>query len=328
MITTPLLTWVNTPSARGPVAQVAVSFTADPSARVRLRGGILGNDVYPVVVTVDNTGNAQNVSVTMNGVVNQVSGNVRATLPIAKGTVFLDATATLGATNFIFYADPRDAAPDQPNYLALISAALAATMLPGFMLDYAGNIAPTGWLICDGSPVSRVTFANLFAVVGVTFGAGDGLTTFNIPDCRDRFSLGVSVGGLGGQRNTARALASTGGEETHVLGINEVPAHNHGVNDPTHSHGGLTGNANADHTHGVGPGWYFFSGLSGGDGAAVALGGGGDAFGGFGATTGISNNHQHSVAAGATGITTANAGGGVAFDKMPNYLAVNRIIKT
>lgn len=51
----------------------------------------------------------------------------------------------------------------------------------GIISTYAGSTAPTGWLICDGSAVSRTTYANLFSVIGTTYGSGDGETTFNIP---------------------------------------------------------------------------------------------------------------------------------------------------
>ena len=56
---------------------------------------------------------------------------------------------------------------------------------------YAGSTAPTGWLICDGSAVSRTTYANLFSVIGTTYGTGDGSTTFNLPNLKRRFPLGA-----------------------------------------------------------------------------------------------------------------------------------------
>jgi microcystin-dependent protein len=57
---------------------------------------------------------------------------------------------------------------------------------PGFVCPFAGTTAPDGWLICDGSAVSRTTYADLFAVIGTTYGAGDGNSTFNLPDTRHR----------------------------------------------------------------------------------------------------------------------------------------------
>ena len=61
---------------------------------------------------------------------------------------------------------------------------------PGVILMYGAPTAPTGWLECDGSAVSRTTYSSLFAIVGTTFGVGDGSTTFNLPDLRGEFIRG------------------------------------------------------------------------------------------------------------------------------------------
>ncbi len=88
---------------------------------------------------------------------------------------------------------------------------------------YGGATAPSGWLICDGSAVSRTTYAGLYNAIGATFGAGDGSTTFNLPDMRGRVPVGVGQGtGL-----TGRALAAAAGEETHTTTVNELPSHQH-----------------------------------------------------------------------------------------------------
>jgi microcystin-dependent protein len=80
--------------------------------------------------------------------------------------------------------------------------------------------APTGYLLCDGSAVSRATYAALFAAVGTIFGAGDGSTTFNIPDMRGRFPLGKAAAGTGS------VLGGTGGTIDHV---HTGPSHTHDV---------------------------------------------------------------------------------------------------
>ena len=105
----------------------------------------------------------------------------------------------------------------------------------GTILDFAGSTAPTGYLVCDGSAVSRTTYAALFAALTVTvngvdtlpWGDGDGSTTFNIPDFRGRTSIGAGTGTATGA--TAHALASKGGTETHKLTAAQsgVPAHSH-----------------------------------------------------------------------------------------------------
>lgn len=106
---------------------------------------------------------------------------------------------------------------------------------PGTIWAYGGSVAPTGWLLCDGSAVSRTTYANLFAVTGTANGAGDGSTTFNLPDGRDRVLIGTAPGGLGGGRGTQRLLGQTGGEENHALTVAELAAHTHTYNEPSGS---------------------------------------------------------------------------------------------
>ena len=81
---------------------------------------------------------------------------------------------------------------------------------PGMMMPIGFADAPTGWLLCDGAAVSRTTYSELFAAIGVAFGVGDGATTFNVPDMRGRFPLGQATSGTGS------ALADTGGQIDHV----------------------------------------------------------------------------------------------------------------
>ena len=89
----------------------------------------------------------------------------------------------------------------------------------GALQMYAGSTAPQYWLICDGSAVSRTTYASLFNAIGTTYGAGDGSTTFNLPNFGGRTAIGA---------NTTYALGAAGGEATHTLTYNEMPAHQHG----------------------------------------------------------------------------------------------------
>jgi len=92
----------------------------------------------------------------------------------------------------------------------------------GMVMDYAGATVPTGWLECDGSSLLRSTYSALFTAIGVTWGSADG-THFSLPDFRGRARIGKGTGaGL-----TARALAATGGEETHQLTVAELASHTH-----------------------------------------------------------------------------------------------------
>lgn len=99
----------------------------------------------------------------------------------------------------------------------------------GGMMEYAGSVVPDAWLLCDGQAVSRTTYAELFAQLGITWGAGDGVTTFNVPNLIDRSPMGAG----GSIVPTPTQLA---GAATHTLITSEIPSHNHGVTDPGHNH--------------------------------------------------------------------------------------------
>ncbi len=82
----------------------------------------------------------------------------------------------------------------------------------GTILDFAGSVAPNGYLLCDGSAISRTDYAGLFAVIGTTWGAGNGSTTFNVPDLRGRTAIGAGTGNY--TNATTRTLGGTGGSES------------------------------------------------------------------------------------------------------------------
>lgn len=93
----------------------------------------------------------------------------------------------------------------------------------GAILQFAGTSAPTNWLLCDGALISRTTYADLFSAIGTTYGAGDGSTTFKLPDLRGRVPVGAGQGsGL-----TNRTMAQSSGAETHTLSVSEIPSHSH-----------------------------------------------------------------------------------------------------
>lgn len=160
---------------------------------------------------------------------------------------------------------------------------------PGLIVMFAGASLPDGWLACDGSAVSRGTYAALFAAIGTVFGNGDGSTTFNVPDCRSRLPVGVGTGsGL-----TPRALGDTGGEETHQLSITEMPSHAH--TDSGHYH--------SIHTHA----------------AAVALTPG---------ELPVATPELPAEATSTGNAAIQNSGGDGAHENMSPFLALNFIIKT
>lgn len=108
----------------------------------------------------------------------------------------------------------------------------------GVVVPFAGSSAPTGWLLCYGQAVSRTTYAVLFGAIGTTFGAGDGSTTFNLPDLRGRVAAGVdNMGGTAANRITSggsgiagTTLGATGGAETVTLTVAQMPSHSHSYN--------------------------------------------------------------------------------------------------
>jgi len=101
-------------------------------------------------------------------------------------------------------------------------------MIIGMRFRWDTDVIPAKCLKCDGSAVSRATYPELFALWGTRFGAGDGVTTFNLPDCRGRYDMGVDGG---------HAINSTGGEATHVLTTAEMPAHQHNAAPEGHTGG-------------------------------------------------------------------------------------------
>jgi microcystin-dependent protein len=180
----------------------------------------------------------------------------------------------------------------------------------GDLKPWPGAVLPTsGWLIADGSAVSRTNYATLFGVLGTVWGDGDGASTFNLPDLRGRTLVGAGAGpGL-----TARTLGQSGGAEGAVIGSANLPAHTHPIADPGHAH--TISDPGHSHTASVAA-----STVTGGTGA------GGAASGSTGsAVTGITGTQTAS-----TGITAtlANTGGGTALPTLPPFAVLNWIIKT
>lgn len=103
-----------------------------------------------------------------------------------------------------------------------ITASVA--LLPGAVIPYAGASAPPGWLLCDGSPISRVVYSNLFDVIGTTYGTGDSSTTFNVPNLRGRVPVGYDS-----TQVEFDVLGEIGGEKAHILQIGEMPLHSHSL---------------------------------------------------------------------------------------------------
>src|SRR6266404_6222342 len=112
---------------------------------------------------------------------------------------------------------------------------------PGTIIHGTSSTTPVGYLVADGSAVSRTTYADFFAQISTTYGAGNGSTTFNLPDIQGRVIAGedggqirLSAPGL----STGASLAAVGGAQTRVLTQSQLPNVNWTVTDPGHSHTG------------------------------------------------------------------------------------------
>lgn len=142
----------------------------------------------------------------------------------ASGLVYTQTLSTAGAGGGQAFnvIQPSIVKRSSIKTTAAIGTVDDSGIAPGTSIEGWWATIPTGFLAEDGSAVSRTTYANLFAVIGTTHGAGDGSTTFNLPDSRGRVSVnrnsGDSLFGTIGQKS---------GEKTHIMTLAELPSHSH-----------------------------------------------------------------------------------------------------
>lgn len=231
--------------------------------------------------------------------------------------------------------------PGVLNGLVARLEALEAGNYVGRVTWNAGATLPPRHLLCAGQAASRTVYSDLFAKIGTTWGAGDGTTTFNLPDLRGRVPAGLdNMGGTDANRMSVIGAArnTLGG----VGGSQNIQAHSHTLSDPGHGHSGSTAAAGA-HGHSAtvtDPGHvHSFSGnLVGGLGPGYA--GSGSGYVGINpgtnsASTGISVNivsagdhiHSVSVSPASTGITIASHGSGTS-ENIPPVAFGNYVIFT
>lgn len=213
--------------------------------------------------------------------------------------------------------------------------AVQISVIPvGVIEMFAGSTAPNGWLVCDGSTVSRKTYGDLFKIIGTTYGAGNSNTTFTLPDMRGRCPIGVGTGsGL-----TARTLAATTGVESATLLEANLPSHAHAFTpsgslntENSHTHG----SANAgNHIHSSNNSFLLYVGSGGG-----ANLGAGNTYQIYNLNATIQSNgdHSHGSTNSNTGHTHAFTGSGgttgngngtaSAVSLMQPAIAINFIIK-
>lgn len=197
----------------------------------------------------------------------------------------------------------------------------------GAMMPFAGSVStpPTGWLSCDGSAVSRTTYAVLYAVVGTTYGAGNGTTTFNLPNLQNRVPVGSGSSYTRGQ---------TGGTSTVTLTDSQMPSHGHSLSVSgstnsagSHSHGGST-DSDGGHSHSGDGGAGSRSDLlaSGGSNAATPGTGSTSSAGSHnhGLSTDSGGSHSHTVSVSGS---VGSAGSDAAHENMQPFVAMPYIIR-
>lgn len=218
-----------------------------------------------------------------------------------------DGTATYAA-NIIEFSGATISSQEET-----VSVIVPTTPI-GSMMMWPTSSAPGGWLLCQGQAISRTAYAELFAVLGTTFGVGDGSSTFNLPDTRGRFILGTAASGTGS------TLGGTGGALDHVHDMSShthsmqshthtVSSHAHSLNSHTHDLNSHTHSLNS-HAHSIGSHSHAFSATSGTSSAWNGI-----ADPGSGAYDYPPKNHMHSISGttdpwngGSTGTASGDTG--------------------
>ena len=180
---------------------------------------------------------------------------------------------------------------------------MSMSVPPGTIVAFAGTAAPEGWLLCNGSAVSRTTYASLFGAVGINFGGGDGIATFNLPDLRGRFLRGVDSGTGRDPDATARIASNPGGavgDNVGTLQPDQLTSHRHTLIDPGHSHAMATTNGISGSRETAGTGASGFDYVDSGGAGPI-------------------------VSTSTTGITESATGGS---ETRPKNVSVNYIIKS
>lgn len=213
-----------------------------------------------------------------------------------------------------------------------LTAASGGSTPTGTVNIFAGSTAPDGWLLCKGQAVSRTTYADLFAVIGTTYGAGNGSTTFTLPDLQGRAAIGS---GTYYKEETSEGatytLGEADGEMEHQLSTTEMPSHTHTQNAHTH-----TQTAHS-HTPGDSANRFITFNYTATGGAAVgerrvAATSSSNYFAPVVANTNVDFMSGASTSSATPSITSAtatnqNTGGGGYHNNMQPYLAMNYIIK-
>lgn len=193
----------------------------------------------------------------------------------------------------------------------------------GMIVNFSGDNAPNGWLICDGSEISKTTYSALFAVIGTKYGSASNINNFKLPDLGERIPAGFKSG--------TNSLGNTGGNSSITLTTNQIPSHTHtGTSDSNGSHSHAITDPTHNHTYNDA---YFAENQGGGANNVFGTSASTDGDNSYiyrptpttsSASTGISINsngaHTHTF-------TTSSTGGGESIDIRNKFIVLNYIIK-
>lgn len=191
----------------------------------------------------------------------------------------------------------------------------------GVICIYSGEVPPAGWLLCDGSAISRIQYSRLYSVINTLYGNGDGITTFNLPNLQEMIPVGKSF---------SKNLGETGGNNTITLTPEQLPSHSHtgttsdngshshNINDTGHTH-------NLDRTSNPDSGAYDANNSNSTSSTACTTDRGTiGSFSTYTSYTGISiidnGNHSHTF-------TTNETGNGAVINIQNKFIILNYIIR-